>query len=144
MLVPGTQPPGLILNQTHITWRPMTPTDLPHVLAIAGVVHTAYPEDAAVFAERLQLYPAGCLIWESAGRVVGYGISHPWREGAPAALNALWGEWPAKASTCYIHDIALLPEVRGFGAGSAIVALLLEQARAVVSRPWDGKRRPWC
>ena len=108
----------------------MTPADLSQVLAIAGVVHAAYPEDSAVFAERLRLYPAGCLVCESAGRVIGYAISHPWRAGAPPALNSLLGEVPARASTYYIHDIALLPEARGVGAGVAIVARLVEQARA--------------
>lgn len=108
----------------------MTPADLPHVLAIAARVHIAYPEDAAVFAERLRLYPAGCLVCESSGRVVGYILSHPWREGAPPALNALLGELPARASTYYIHDIALLPEARGGGAGAVIIARLMEQARA--------------
>ena len=111
-------------------WRPMTPTDLPHVIAVAGAVHPAYPEDAAIFAERLRLYPAGCLVCESAGSVVGYGLSHPWRAGAPPALNTLLGELPARASTYYIHDIALLPEARGAGAGAAIVARLMGQARA--------------
>ena len=107
----------------------MSPADLPQVLSIAGAVHTAYPEDAAVFAERLRLYPVGCLVCESAGRVVGYSISHPWRAGALPALNALLGELPAQASTYYIHDIALLPEARRVGAGAAIVARLVEQAR---------------
>lgn len=111
-------------------WRPMTSVDLQHVLAIAGAVHPSYPEDSAVFAERLRLYPAGCLICQSAGRVVGYGLSHPWRAGAPPALNALLGALPAPASTYYIHDIALLPEARGDGAGAAVVARLLAQARA--------------
>ncbi|NEW95116.1 GNAT family N-acetyltransferase, partial [Rhodopseudomonas sp. BR0M22] len=44
------------------TWRGMTPADLPAVDAIAAVVHAAYPEDAAVFAERLALHPDGCLV----------------------------------------------------------------------------------
>lgn len=108
----------------------MTPADLPHVLAVAGPVHPAYPEDEAVFSERLRLYPAGCWVCEAAGRVVGYGLSHPWRAGAPPALNVLLGELPARASTYYIHDIALLTEARGAGAGAAIVARLVDHARA--------------
>jgi len=38
-------------------WRPMLAADLPHVKALADAVHTAYPEDAAIFAERLRLIP---------------------------------------------------------------------------------------
>ncbi len=48
-------------------WRAMTPGDLPAVLAIADVVHPDYPEDAAIFAERLALYPAGCRVLERDG-----------------------------------------------------------------------------
>jgi len=40
----------------------MTEADLPAALAIAEVVHPNYPEDPAVFTERLALYPRGCLV----------------------------------------------------------------------------------
>jgi GNAT superfamily N-acetyltransferase len=107
----------------------MTPSDLPRVGAIAAAVHAAYPEDAAVFAERLRLYPAGCRVLEADGPVRGYVLSHPWRSGAPPALNSLLGALPKSPDTYYLHDLALLPEARGFGAGSAVVAALAEQAR---------------
>jgi len=42
----------------------MTSADLPALLAIADIVHPTYPEDAAVFQERLALFPAGCLVLE--------------------------------------------------------------------------------
>ena len=42
----------------------MTPADLPALLGIADVVHPTYPEDRAVFEERLVLFPAGCLVLE--------------------------------------------------------------------------------
>lgn len=40
----------------------MTAADLGAVQAIADRVHVAYPEDAAVFAERLRLFPDGCWV----------------------------------------------------------------------------------
>lgn len=110
-------------------WRAMTAADLPRVLAVAARVHAAYPEDAAVFAERLRLYPAGCRVCEGEGRLLGYVLSHPWRERAVPALNSLLGALPASPDTYYLHDLALLPEARGAGAGSAIVAALIAQAR---------------
>ncbi|PZO00760.1 MAG: GNAT family N-acetyltransferase [Hyphomicrobiales bacterium] len=110
------------------TWRPMTATDLPAVMAIAAVVHPDYPEDEAVFAERLRLFPEGCLVLEGGGHLHGYVVSHPWSRAAPPALNSLLDELPGHATCFYIHDLALLPAARGSGAGRAIVARLAEIA----------------
>lgn len=100
------------------------------MIGIAAKIHAAYPEDEAVFAERLRLYPAGCHVLAVEGWVVGYMLSHPWRLGEPPALNSLLGALPDNPDTYYLHDLALLPETRGTGAGSAIVAALAAQARA--------------
>jgi ribosomal protein S18 acetylase RimI-like enzyme len=108
----------------------MSSADLPRVAGLAAQVHAAYPEDAAVFAERLRLYPTGCHACEAGGRLIGYVLSHPWRDRAAPALNSLLGALPASPATYYIHDLALLPEARGAGAGSAIVAALVARARA--------------
>lgn len=110
-------------------WRYATAVDVPRLLAVAEQVHAAYPEDEAVFAERLRLYPAGCRVFEIEGRVAGYVISHPWRLRQPPALNSLLGALPQSPDTYYLHDLALLPAARGAGAGSAIVEALVEQAR---------------
>lgn len=114
----------------NVVWRPMSPDDLPRVARLAARVHAAYPEDEGVFAERLRLYPAGCHVYEAGGRLLGYVLSHPWADRAAPALNSLLGALPASPATYYLHDLALLPEARGAGAGSAIVAALVAQARA--------------
>jgi ribosomal protein S18 acetylase RimI-like enzyme len=111
-------------------WRPMTPSDLAAVCAIAARVHPDYPEDDAVFAERLALYPAGCLVLANGDEAQGYLISHPWQFGQPPALNALLGALPAPATTYYVHDLALLPPARGSGAAAAIIATLIRHATA--------------
>lgn len=110
-------------------WRPMTAADLSGVLTVADRVHPAFPEDPAVFAERLQLYPAGCLAFSSGEDILGYAVSHPWRAYDPPALNARLGALPHPADTYYIHDVALLPELRGSGAAALVVALLLARAQ---------------
>jgi ribosomal protein S18 acetylase RimI-like enzyme len=107
----------------------MRPDDLAAVEAIAARVHEDYPEDPAVFAERLRLWPEGCLIYERDGAPIAYVLSHPGRAFAPPSLNALLGALPEPPTTYYIHDLALLPETRGQGAGSAVVAILLDRAR---------------
>ena len=106
----------------------MSATDLPAVLAVAGVVHPGYPEDEVVFAERLWLFPQGCLVLDGPGGPIGYVIAHPWQRAAPPSLNSLLGELPAQAGCFYIHDLALLPQARGSGAGGVVVAKLAEIA----------------
>lgn len=111
-------------------WRHMKERDLALVGAVAARVHPAYPEDAAVFAERLSLYPDGCRVFERESHIAAYVVSHPWRYREPPSLNMLLGALPPKPSTFYIHDLALAPDVRGTGAGADLVASLATCARA--------------
>ena len=108
----------------------MAAQDLPSLLAIADVVHPRYPEDSAVFAERLRLYPQGCLVLERSEEPVGYIVSHPWTFGRPPALNTMLERLPADPTTFYIHDIALLPTSRRSGAAPDVVRRLTAHARS--------------
>jgi hypothetical protein len=107
----------------------MRPADLPAVNALAALLHPDYPEDAVVFAERLRLYPPGCHVLERDGEIAAYVVSHPWLDRAPPPLNTLLGELPARPTTYYLHDLALMPEVRGSGASVQVVEALAGQAR---------------
>ncbi|MFC0283122.1 GNAT family N-acetyltransferase [Camelimonas abortus] len=109
-------------------WRPMAAADLPGVLALAEAVHPDYPEDAAVFAERLRLFPEGCLTLETQAGLAGYLVAHPWTAGRPPALNSLLGALPARPQLYYLHDLALAPAARGSGAAPAAVALAAQTA----------------
>jgi GNAT superfamily N-acetyltransferase len=111
-------------------WRGLTAFDLPHVEAIAAKVHPDFPEDMAVFAERLRLYPDGARLLELDGVPAGYILSHPWRFKALPELNSLLGAIPEDADTYYLHDLALLPAARGTGAAAMIVGDMLRHARA--------------
>jgi len=106
----------------------MAKADLPAVGALAAFIHPAYPEDDAVFAERLALYSAGCRVFDHGGKVEAYVVSHPWRRFEAPALNSLLGALPAAPSTFYIHDLALSSAVRNTGAAAQIVAWLAEHA----------------
>ena len=112
-------------------WRPMRQADLPAVTSVADKVHISYPEDDAVQAERLALYPEGCAVLEQEGVVSGYAITHPWRYAEPPALNVMLGTLPEKPTTYYIHDFAMLPETRGSGAGSAFANAVIDHARSL-------------
>lgn len=119
------------------TWRPMTPADLPAVMAIADIVHAGYFEAQAVFAERLALFPAGCWIahaLDSETAIGGYLFAHPARLGHPPALNTLLHGFAHDASCLHLHDIALLDTTRGAGLGTAAVDILrqLMQAQGLV------------
>jgi GNAT superfamily N-acetyltransferase len=119
------------MTPTKSHWRPMAPSDLPVALRVADVVHPTYPEDPAIFSERLALFPAGCWVLEQGGRPIGYIVSHPWTYASPPLLNSLLGAVPTTPTTYYIHDIALLPQARGTGAASGIVAQLINLAASL-------------
>jgi GNAT superfamily N-acetyltransferase len=102
-----------------MAWRTMRQEDLAQACAIADEVHPAHPEDPEVFAERLALYPQGCIALDAGGRVMGYALAHPWLRAAPPALNARLATLPARADCLYVHDIAILPAARRRGAARA-------------------------
>lgn len=112
------------MAEPAMRWRPMTAADLPGVEAIGHRIHVAYPEDDAVFVERLDLFPAGCLVLARDGAILGYVLSHPWRHRTPPALNARIGQLPPDADCLYIHDLALLPEAQRRGAAGEILRRL--------------------
>jgi len=106
-------------------WRGMREGDLDAVLALADATHPDLPEGRAMFAERLALYPAGCLVLDDDGGIGGYAVSHPIRRSEPPALGALLGSLPADTDQFYIHDVAIAPSRRGAGAAATGVARLL-------------------
>jgi len=117
-----------MIDLPALHWRSMTAADLPAVMQVAAQVHPGYPEDEAVFAERLRLAPQGCRCLGGGDGLAGYVVSHPWHPGQPPALNSLLGAVPADAADWYIHDLALRPQARGSGAASRIVEQLTDLA----------------
>ncbi|MEF2552342.1 GNAT family N-acetyltransferase [Aurantimonas sp. A2-1-M11] len=114
---------------TQARWRAMKPGDLRAAIDLADRVHPGLPEEEAVFADRLRLFPAGCLVLEdAAGGVAGYAIAHPWTEGAPPKLDTVLGTLPQPADRFFIHDVVVAPEMRGQGLAAPAVERLLEEA----------------
>jgi ribosomal protein S18 acetylase RimI-like enzyme len=111
-------------------WRPMSVSDLPAVAAIADVVHPDFPENPSVFAERLTLFPEGCLVLGLRTQIAAYMLSHPWRWAEPPPLNAALGRLPERPTTYYIHDIAILPHGQRRGhAGLALQSAVKDAER---------------
>jgi len=108
----------------------MTVADLPAVAAISAAVHGRYGEPVEVYAERLALWPSGCFVWQQGEDIAGLLVAHPWHRSTSPELGALLGAIPQDADSFYLHDIALLPETRGQGAGKAATALVIDRARS--------------
>ena len=133
-------------------WRAMQPSDVDAVEDIAALVHVDFPEPKSVFANRQALYPAGAKMLETrtphGPQALGYMLAHPWPRGSEAPkLGAVIEALPA-SDALYLHDIAILPEARGTGAGAAALHLLLDLARdAGFSTIWltavSGADRYW-
>lgn len=111
-----------------MAWRPMIVQDLAQVQVLADSIHVDHPEDAQIFAERLHLYPQGCLVLEDGKHLLGYVLAHPWHFGAPPALNSLLTRIPHDATTYYVHDVALLPAARGKGYAAQAGEWLVRRA----------------
>ncbi|KAL8987620.1 MAG: hypothetical protein Q9169_008678 [Polycauliona sp. 2 TL-2023] len=103
--------------QPDLIWRPLSPADIPALAHIAAQCHPALPESNEVFAERVSLFPEGCLalVDPDTDTLLGYLISHPIRYRQPPALNCLLDEIASNADQYYIHDLAILPALRGRG-----------------------------
>ena len=111
----------------------MTADDIPQVVQVADQIHPDLPEGNFVFSERVRLFPEGCLILFQGSRVLGYVVSHPIRHVQPPALDSLLGEIPTDADQYYIHDVAVLPELRGQGHAAEGIQKLLDVGSRFVS-----------
>ncbi|KAI4118413.1 MAG: hypothetical protein LQ345_001526 [Seirophora villosa] len=115
------------------TWRSMSANDIESLVRVANKIHPDLPESDQVFAERVTLFPAGCLALVeddgSGDELCGYVISHPIRRRQPPALDSLLGEIASDADQYYIHDLVILPEVRGRGLARQCMEKLLAIAK---------------
>jgi hypothetical protein len=120
--------PDVVAARRAWTWSPMAVADLDGVMAVASTVHASFPERRDVFSERLALFPAGCHVLKDAcGRICGYAVSHPWDPVLPVPLDTLLVTLPATANR-YIHDVAILPALRGSGFAGEVVGRVVRDA----------------
>ena len=107
-------------------WIPASPDSAATIAAIAVQVHPGHPERETVFANRLALYSAGCLLLVDDGsrNILGYVLAHPWKRDHSIMLDQIIEKLPIWPDCFYLHDIALLPETRGRGMGYAGIAAI--------------------
>lgn len=110
-------------------WRLAKPSDLPAINRIADSIHTGLPERSEVLAEKTELFPEGCMLFDHNGIAVGYGISHPWILGSIPSLDSFLRKLPPDPNCIYVHDVVVLPPARGHNATGAYLQLVAEIAR---------------
>lgn len=93
-------------------WRAGTKEDVIWANEISSKLHQEHPEDDAIFEERFQIFPSGFLILEDQNILLGYAVSHPWKEKSYPALNTLVKSIPTESNVLYIHDVGIIPNGR--------------------------------
>lgn len=111
-------------------WRPASFSDLSAILAIAAQIHPDLPERLEVYAEKLRLFPDGCLALVAGEDIVGYGFSHPWKRHEIPPLDTFLAQLPDDADCLYVHDVAVLPAFRGRGTVKQFVERIAALARS--------------
>ena len=106
----------------------MRDDDLAAVDALAKRVHLEYPERPEVARERLKIGSPWCRVLALETEISGYLIAHPWRRGAPPALDTLIGDAIAEPDCLYLHDFVIAPERRGCGDAARVLKPLLDKA----------------
>jgi GNAT superfamily N-acetyltransferase len=110
-------------------WREMVASDVEAVVRVADEIHPDLPEGGHVFTERVKLFPEGCFVLVEGDEICGYAISHPICHRQPPALNSLLREIAPDANQYYIHDIALMPRLRGRGMAAECIRKLFAVAK---------------
>lgn len=105
-------------------WQPLSSTDIPSVLAIAGQIHPGLFERPEIFIEKLELFPEGCKKLLIDNQLAGYGFAHPWKLHSIPPLDTFLERIPTQPDCLYIHDVAILPDARGHNGAGLLVKIL--------------------
>lgn len=115
--------------------RPLHAADLPAVLAIQRAAHgDGYQESAAVLGRKLALAPQACWLAHAGEAALGYVFAHPWHGAGAPPLHVPLAALPAGADRGFVHDLAVVPAVRGRGVAAALLARVREWSCAAGHR----------
>ena len=112
--------------QAVVDIRMMTVADIPAVLEIQAACYTEVtPESKESLLAKLGASQLTCFVASLEDDTVGYLISVPWEFSSPPMLNAETCRLPSSPDCLYLHDLAVTPSARRFGAGRALVEAFL-------------------
>lgn len=96
-------------------------------MRIADTIHPGLLERAEVFAERVKLFPEGCLalVKRDTDQMYGFAVSHPIRYRQEPELDTLLEQLVSDADQYYIHDLAILTEAQGRGYAHECIEKIL-------------------
>ena len=116
--------------QTLIDIRMMAVADLTAVLEIQAACYAEVTRESKdSLHAKLSASQSTCLIASLEGDTVGYLISLPWEFSGPPMLNAETCRLPSSPDCLYLHDLAVAPSARKFGAGRALVGAFLTRLK---------------
>lgn len=105
-------------------------TDLPSVLQIqANAYLPELNEKVEVFANKLELFPQGCVGVKAGNSLIAYAFAHPWIKEEPVPLNDYTYILPTHPDIFYIHDVAVLKEYYRMGIAHLLVNYLIDLAQ---------------
>lgn len=108
--------------KNNLVLRAMQEADFPNIMVIQQACYYALePESWASLHAKFSLSPRTCLVAETDSRLIGYLFALPWHDQSLPALNCILTELPAAPNCLYVHDLAIHPDVRHSGAGSAMI-----------------------
>ena len=114
-----------------ITFRHLTADDLPELHRLeAETYEPALHESDEAFLRLIALYPEGAFGYFDGTALCAYAFAVPLPSGSVLDLKAPLEALPSGADMFYIHDVAVAAPYRGRGLAAALVARLLELARA--------------
>ena len=112
--------------------RPANRADLPQVIQLDSAAFSPYgtAESPDVIRARQQVFPAGFVVAEADGRIIGYGSAEKWREVREPGLDEdpRVTHVPDGPVFC-ITGMAVEEAFRGRGVGTAMTNHLIEAAR---------------
>lgn len=110
--------------------RLMSEADLSDVLQIQDICYPAQlRESRASLQAKRRASPTSCFVASLKGDSVGYLFSVPCEFVNPPVWNAETCQRPAQPDCLYLHDLAVRPDARKSGAGSALVDAFVAQLR---------------
>lgn len=110
--------------------RKMTAHDHDAVMLVQEqAYHEIPPETKEVLESKFRFGKEFCFVCQAEEKVQGYLLAHPWSGSSVPPLHTPLTELPEHSDSIYLHDMAILPVLRGKQAGRKLFAAFKEAVR---------------